>query len=324
MNRAWWGRVASAVLLLPVLAAAPAAAVDFPTRPITLIVPWPAGGGGDQHMRALAQTTNKHLKYPIQIENRPGASGLAGPAGMAASAKPDGYTICQIVLTVFRAPHMQKVTFDPLKDFTYIVHTSGYTIGSFVKASSPFKTIKDVIAFARENPAKLTYGTPGAGTTNHLTFAQIALKEGVNATHVPFRGESEMYAAVLGEHVMVGVGTGGVGALVDAGEMRWLHTYGRERTKRWPNVPTAREEGYDLVAESPYGIAGQKGMDPAVVKILHDAFKKGLYEPEHLAFLERQTQPLLYMDSETYTRFAAQQVKEQGELVRLLGLAKTD
>jgi tripartite-type tricarboxylate transporter receptor subunit TctC len=273
-------------------------------------------------MRALAAAASKHLPHPITIENRPGASGLLGPATMVATARPDGYTICQLVLTVFRAPHTQTLTFDPRRDFSFVIHTSGFLIGTFARTDSPFASARDAIEFARANPGKLTYGTPGTGTTNHLTFEQLALKAGVKATHVPFKGESEMYAAVLGNHVMLGVGTGGAGALVDAGQFRWLHTYGRQRTKRWPQVPTATEDGYAILSESPYGIAGPKGMDPAVVRILHDALKKGLDDPEHMAFLDRQTQPLLYLNSEDYARYAIQLYNEQGELMRALGMAK--
>src|SRR3972149_5323710 len=117
----------------------PARAAEFPTKPVTLICPWPAGGSTDQQMRALAEVAGKHLGQPVVIENKPGGSGTVGAATMAATAKPDGYTIAQIPITIFRLPHMQKVTWDPLKDFTYIIHLTGYTFGVVVKADSPWK-----------------------------------------------------------------------------------------------------------------------------------------------------------------------------------------
>ena len=298
-----------------------ASAQAFPDKPITLICPWPAGGGADQHMRALAAATSKHLPHPMTVDNRAGGSGVVDPAGMAATARPDGYTICQMVVTVFRAPHMQKVSFDPLKDFTWIIHVTGFLIGTFCKADAPFASARDAIDFARANPGKLTYGSPGTGTTNHLTFAQLALKAGVQAVHVPFRGEAEMYAAVLGGHVMLGVGTAGAGSLIDAGQFRWLHTYGRQRTKRWPQVPTAKELGYNVVGNSPYGLVGPKGMDPAVVKVLHDAFKKAMDDPKHLELLDQLNQDAWYRTGEDYAAWARETFAKDKLLIERLGLA---
>ena len=118
-----------------------AQAQQFPTRPVTLIVPWPAGGGTDIAMRALALATEKHLGSPIVIENRPGVGGTLGPGSMATSARPDGYTVAQLPITVFRTPYMQKTAFDPAKDFTYVIHLTGYTFGVVVRAAAPWKTL---------------------------------------------------------------------------------------------------------------------------------------------------------------------------------------
>jgi len=134
------------------LASFGAGAQGYPTRPITLIVPWPAGGSTDTHLRTLAQLASKNLGQPIVIENKPGAGGMLGPATMAANAKPDGYTLSQLTIAAFRQPHMQKVDYDPLKDFTYIIGVSGYTFGVVVKSDSPYKSLKDVIDFARAHP----------------------------------------------------------------------------------------------------------------------------------------------------------------------------
>src|SRR5690606_18783693 len=122
------------VALLP----AAQAEVDFPTKPITLIVPWPAGGSTDRHLRAVAQEAAKELGQPVVVENRPGAGGTLGPSTMAMSAKPDGYTISQYPLGLLRMPHMQKTSYDPIEDFTFIVGLSGYTFGFTVRSDSPF------------------------------------------------------------------------------------------------------------------------------------------------------------------------------------------
>ncbi len=158
--------------------AAPAQAQQFPTRPVTLIVPWPPGGSTDIAMRALALATEKHLGQPIVIENRAGAAGTLGPANMAGSARPDGYTVAQFPISIFRIPYIQKATFDPAKDFTYIVHLTGYTFGAVVRADAPWKTFQDLMDYAKANPGKVNYGTPGTGTSLHITMEQIAKAEG--------------------------------------------------------------------------------------------------------------------------------------------------
>ena len=178
-----------------------APAQNFPTRPVTLIVPWTAGGSTDLGMRALATATEKHLGQPIVIENRPGGSGTLSPGQMAATAKPDGYTVAQIPITIFRFPFMTKTTFDPAKDFTYIIGVSGYTFGVVVKSDAPWKTFAELLADAKANPGKINYGTPGAGTSLHITMEQIARRQGIKWTHVPFKGNAETNNAVLGGHI---------------------------------------------------------------------------------------------------------------------------
>src|ERR1044071_8021805 len=154
-------------------------AQPFPSKPLTLICPWPAGGGTDLHLRKLAELASKQLGQPVIVENRPGGSGMNGPANMTKTAKPDGYTISQLTITAFRMPHMQKVDWDPLADFSYIIGLAGYTFGIVVKSDSPLKSSKDLIAYAKANPGKLSYGTPGTGTSLHLAMEEIAAKAGV-------------------------------------------------------------------------------------------------------------------------------------------------
>ena len=176
-NMKKWILVFSTLLVLTLLAG-PIPAADFPTKPVTLIVPWTAGGSTDVLLRILAETTAKHLGQPIIVENKPGGGGSVGPATMVATAKPDGYTISQIPITVFRYPLMMKVIWDPLKDFTYIIHLTGYTFGVVVKKDAPWKTFNELVAYAKANPGKVTYATPGAGTSLHTTMEMIALKQG--------------------------------------------------------------------------------------------------------------------------------------------------
>ena len=200
MHRRMFVAAALVAAALASFVASTAFAQAYPEKPVTMIVPWPAGGSTDIAMRTIAEAAAKHLGQPIVIDNKPGASGTLGPAVMAATAKPDGYTIAQMPITVMRLPLMQKTTWDALKDFTYIVHLTGYTFGITTKADGQFKSWADVVAFAKANPGKVTYATPGAGTSLHIGMEQIAAQAGIQLTHVPFKGGAETNAAVLGGH----------------------------------------------------------------------------------------------------------------------------
>ena len=300
------------------LLAAAAHAQQFPSKPVTLIVPWPAGGSTDIYFRKLGEITARHLGQPLVIENRPGGSGMNGPATMAKTAKPDGYTISQLAITAFRVPHMQKVDWDPITDFTYIVGLAGYTFGIVVKADSPFKTFQDLLAYARANPGRLSYATPGTGTSLHLAMEEIAAKAGVQFLHVPFKGYGDGAIALMGGHVMVQVDSTGWAKQVDAGAQRLLATLGDKRT-RW-NAPTVKELGVDTVSNSPFGLVGPKGMPREVVKVLHDAFKKSLDDPEYLKMLAQLDQPAWYMSSEDYARWAVDMLKAERATIERVGL----
>jgi len=305
-----------------VFAVQSAHAQEFPSKPITLIVPWPAGGSTDVSMRAMAESASKVLGQPIVIDNKAGGSGTVGPATMAAAAKPDGYTIAQIPITVFRLPLMQQTPWDALKDFTYIVHLTGYTFGVTTKADSPFKTFQDVIEFAKKNPGKVTYATPGAGTSLHIGMEQIAAKAGVKFTQVPFKGGAETNAAVLGGHTMLQADSTGWKGLVEAGQLRLLTIWTAQRSKNWPTVPTLKELGYPFVFDSPFGIAGPRGMDPKVVARLHDAFKKATEDPAVQATLAKYDMVTNYKSTEDYRKFVLENIETERKVVQMLGLAK--
>ena len=311
----WIKRFAAlAACVLPVLAGAQA----FPSKAITLICPWPAGGGTDLHLRKLAELTSKRIGQPVIVENRPGGSGMNGPATMAKTARPDGYTISQLAITAFRMPHMQAVEWDPIKDFTYIIGVSGYTFGIVVKADSSFKTFQDLLAYAKANPGQLSYGTPGTGTSLHLAMEEIGAKAGVKFLHVPFKGQAESAQALMGGHIMAQVDSTGWARMVDAGTFRLLATLGDRRT-RW-NAPTVQELGVDTVSNSPYGLVGPKGMAPEVVKALHDAVKSAMDDPEHLKILQQLDQLYWYKSSSDYAQWAAQTLKAERGTIERVGL----
>ena len=313
-------RILHGVALLLALMAGAASAQQFPAKPITLICPWPAGGSSDLVMRAIAESVGKDLGQQMVIENRPGASGTMG-AGVLVNARPDGYTLTQLPISVFRVPLMQKTPFDPLKDITYIINVTGYTFGLIVRTDAPWKDLAEFVAYAKANPDKVTYGTPGAGTTPHLAVEQFAIKAGIKLSHIPFKGFAENIQSLLGGHTMSLSDSTGWAPHVDAGKARLLATYGSKRTKRWPQVPTLLDAGYETVSDSPFGFGGPKGMDPKVVKILHDAFKKAMDDPKVLAMLEKYDQPLIYMNGDDYLKFAKKAMEDEKPLIERLGMA---
>jgi tripartite-type tricarboxylate transporter receptor subunit TctC len=293
----------------------------FPSRPIKLICPWPAGGSTDGVMRALAESATRILGNPVVIENKAGASGMLG-ANELVNAKPDGYTLSQLPMPIFRLPHMQKMQFNPLQDFTYIACLTGYTFGIVVRSDSPIKSIKELVDFSKTNPGKFTFGSTGTGTTPHLAVEEFAMKAGIQLQHIPFKGNADGMAALLGGHVMSHSDATGWAPHVDAGTCRLLATYGSKRTKRWPNVPTLNELGYDTVSDSPFGVGGPKGMDPAVTRKLHDAFKKTLEDPLVLASFEKFDQSVIYMSTEDYTKYARDSFQKEKAIIEKLGLTR--
>jgi tripartite-type tricarboxylate transporter receptor subunit TctC len=308
--------VSAATLALPSLSHAQA----FPVKAVRLICPWPAGGSTDVVMRSIAESAGRALGGTVIIDNKPGASGMLGPNELV-NAKPDGYTLSQLTIGVLRLPHMQKMQFDPLKDFTYVACLTGYTFGIVVRADSPIKSIKDLVDYAKANPEKFSYGSTGNGTTPHLAVEEFASKAGIKLQHVPFKGNADGMQALLGGHIMSHSDATGWGPHVEAGTCRLLATYGSKRTKRWPNVPTLTELGYDTVSDSPFGIGAPKGMDPALTLRLHDAFKKTLEDAAVLSTFEKYDQSVLYMNTADYTQFARNNYLKEKAMTDHLGLA---
>jgi len=307
--------------LWPPLARAQGGAEAFPSHPVTLWVPWPAGGATDLTMRILAEAAGRHLGQKVLTENRAGAGGtLVMP--LLQQAAPDGYTIAQMPQPVFRAPWIHKVGWDPIRDTTPIIQISGVTFGVVVPAASPWRSLEDVFAWARANPGRLTLATNGVGTTPHVVVERLFGERGLRYVHVPYKGTSEQMLAVSSGQVMVGVNSNGFAPFVDGGQLRLLVTFGAERTKRWPQVPTLKELGHGIVASSPYGLAGPAGMAPEVVRVLHDAFKAAMHDPAHVAELAKYDQVLAYLGPQDYGRAMRAAYEAEREAVDKMGLAR--
>lgn len=302
------------------LAPAFAQAQAFPSKPVTLVVPFQAGVTADLLFRGMAEVASKELGQTVTIDNKPGGSATLGPAAVAAS-RPDGYTIGQVAIPVFRVPHMQKTSFDPVTDFTWIIHLGGYSLGAVVLADGPFKHWKDVIAFAKANPGKFTYTTIGPATTNAIAMELMARQSGVKFTHIPGKGGGEGIAAVLGKHVMMMVESPAWAPMVASGQFRLLMMLG-QKSKKWPDAPTLKELGYTYEFDSPFGLAGPKGMDPAIVKRLHDAFKKAYDDPKVAELYDKFDFTRRYMNTADYAAFVPKLAAEEKAALQKIGLIK--
>jgi tripartite-type tricarboxylate transporter receptor subunit TctC len=308
----------ASVVALPAYAIAQIAA--YPSRPIALVVPWPAGGQTDLTMRVLADLASRQLGESVIVENRPGAAGtMVGPILM--NAAPDGYTIGQLPLTLYRAPLQRKVVWDPLRDIKPVIQISGVTFGIVVPADSPFQSFADLLAWARAHPGELTVGSTGIGSTAHLAMEDVLSREGVRYIHVPYKGTADQMLAVATRTLMVGVNSNGFAPYVENGKLRLLAVFNAERSARWPQVPTMRELGYaDAVYTSPYGIGVPARTPKYIVRKLHDAFKAAMFDPAHLRELAKYDQQPEYLDTAAYVAYVQEVTAHERQLLARLGL----
>jgi tripartite-type tricarboxylate transporter receptor subunit TctC len=296
-------------------------AQSFPNGPVRLIVTFPAGGPTDITARALAEATSRHLGVPVLVENRPGAAGTLGFAAMPTS-RPDGQIVTMTPLTGLRVSQMQEVNWHPLKDVAYVIGLTGYVFAVVVKADAPWKSMKELADHIRANPEKVSYGSHGVGSSVHMAMEELSGSQGWKVTHVPFKGSADMLTALLGGHVDVALDSTGAVPQVEAGRARVLAVFTEQRVSVWPDAPTLKELGYGIVSISPYGIGAPAGTPPATVKVLHDAFRKGLEDPAHRKALERYNQPVWYKSSEDYAAFMRTQYDAERRTLERLGLLR--
>ena len=313
------GAIAALVLAPALIAPVTAFAQNFPTRPVTLLVPFPPGSATDAIGRALAANAAKALGQPVVVENRPGASGTVAAGSLAQSSNPDGYVVAIAPASLFRVPHLQKVPYDPIRDLTYIMAFSGYTFSLVVPESSPWKTIGEFLTYAKANPGKINVGASGTGSSGHVATHFLAMKSGADLTFVPFKGGTEVLQAFAGGHINAVI-DGGWAQIEKQGKGRVLATFQDKRIPRLPEVPTAREAGYDVVAASPIGLVGPKGMDPKVVRVLHDAFKAALADPVYRRYLETYDLIDGYLSGDDYFKLASRLWVEEKRNFEVLGM----
>lgn len=293
-----------------------ASAQAFPSKPIQLVLPFPAGGSFDPIFRALANAASADLGQPVVLMHRPGAGGVMGTASIA-TAEADGHTIAVMHNSVIRAPLVQKVTFDPLQDFTYLIGLAGLVTGVVVASDAPWKTLPELLEDAKKRPGTISWGNVGAISINRIYAERLAKAAGTKFNMVPFKGGGESFQALIGRHLDV-YGDPGFGAQVRGGKVRLLATFTEQRLARY-NAPTVKELGHDLVIQSPIGLVAPRNLDPKIAARLHAAFRKAAADPAYLQQVELfDMQPAL-MTGEDYTAYARAQFEREQKMLAEIG-----
>ena len=288
----------SGLLALAMLALAQPAAA-FPDKPIRVIVPWGAGGTSDLSMRKIGEIAARSLGQPVVIENKPGASGVIGMAEMAKAA-PDGHTLALATgATVFIAPNLRAVPFDPQKDLTPVINYSGSYHGIVVPAESPWKSLDDLLADAKAKPGVLTFATAGTYDGAHFAMLVISRLKDLKFVHVPFQGGPTAMTALLGRHVSFG-GMSGFAEQVRAGKLRLLALFDGDRMPEFPEVPTLREAGVDWEYPSIMGIVGPAGLAPAARARLEKVFSDAANTEEFKAYMATIQMPMRVMSGKEF------------------------
>ena len=283
------------ITLLLCLSASPLWAIDFPIKPITLLVGYAPGGPADLQARAFAHAAEPYLGQPLVVINKPGATGVIMMAALAKASK-DGYTLGLTPGSLTVTPYFVSVPYDIKKDFTYLTALSRFTEAVVVRADSPWKTLPELIAYAHQNPGKLNIAVSGNASSTMLLAKMLGEQAGMQWTIVPFAGDNEVTPALLAGTVQVAMGAGSHVAQVRAGKFRILANATQERAKEYPDVPTLRELGFNLVSFTLTGIVGPKGLPKPIVQKLQEAFAKARATP---AFQQMLAKMLLLPQLET-------------------------
>ena len=311
------------MMALCVLAAAStsswAADADYPNRPVTLIVPYGAGGVTDVIARSLAQAMSKNLGQSIIIENKPGAGASMGVVDMK-TAKPDGYRLTLSPVGIFRQPHIQKVNYDPIADLTYVATYMAYDFILAVQQNSPIKSVKDIVDQSKKEPGSIDYGTPGKFSANHVLMSLLEKNAGVQLTHVPYKGDAEAVNALLAGHTKTGVFGNTVLPYMNSGKLRALAIAAETRPEAFANVPTFKEQGYDVVTPSPLGIAGPKGLPKEIVQKLETSIQTAMQDPAFKQAAGNYGVRLEYRNSPDYTALAKKIFADEKVIVQGIGL----
>lgn len=290
----------------------------YPARPIQLILPFPPGGSFDPIVRSLAEAASRELAQPVVLMHQPGAGGVAGTANVAMMNEADGYTLGIIHNSVIRAPLVQKVSWDPLRDFTYLGGLFGLVTGVCVAQDAPWKTFQDLIADARKRPGEISWGNVGAISINRITAERLARSAGTTFNMVPFKGGSDAFQALVGHHLDV-YGDPGFGAQVQGGRVRLLGAFTDQRLKNYPDVPTLKELGYNFSIDSPVGLVAPKKLPAAIVQRLSEAFRKASTDPAYLKQLDLFDMVPQFTSPEAHAEYAKAQFERDRRMLAEIG-----
>ncbi len=313
------GVVVLAALFLSLGVGTVVRAEDFPTKPINWILPMAPGGPADQMVRAISPTMEKVLKTPIVIQYKLGGGGTIGYLA-ASKDKPDGYTLGSYAASFFTQQYV-KTGGAKIAGVDFIANYANVDNSLVVPGTSPFKTLKDLLEFAKKNPGVVTIANSGTGASMHLPAAAIEREAGVRFTHVPTEGESSALMAMLGGHVSAAsLSIGGIADYVRSGKLRVLSLNSEKRLPAFPDVPTLKEQGIDFQFENPCGLFGPKGIPENRLKILSDAVHAGFQSEQYQKFMETVGfRPLFYDYKQTAEAMKAYDAKIR-DLVKLVGL----
>ncbi len=291
----------------------------YPARPVTVIVPMSSGTSADLSIRLLGKHTEKYLGQPIVVVNKAGGGGTIGFSAVA-TAKPDGYTIGLYTsgTAAFIMPFLDKLPYDTVKDFKFIMQYLTINFGVVVKGDSPFKSFNELIAYARQNPKKLTYATNAPHSMANLIIEQIARQEAVVMTHIPFKSSTESQAALLGDHVQF-VGGDFNFPQVEAGQTRLLLSFVEKRSDDFPQVPILKDLGYDVPCPVVIGLFAPKDIPNDAAKTLEEAFSKGMREPAFVKGVRDLRLSVFYRSSQELEDYTVRTYEKFGKMLKEMG-----
>lgn len=293
----------------------------FPSRQVTIVVGFAAGGGGDISARWMADFLRERWKVPVIVENRPGA-GATIAAAQLARAKPDGYTVALATTSPYTvAPYFQTVQYDPAKDFTYLFQFLVSAQPVFVKSDSPHKTMQDLIGWMKANPGKLFWSTAATNGGPHIATEAAFKHLGVSGTYVPYKGGADAIAGLLGDQIQMLVAAE-FPPYAAAGQVRLLAETGPEKIADYPAVPTFKELGYPLSVPIFYGIAGPTGIPADVVAAWEAAAQDMVKSPAFKDLMGKLKSTASYQGSKEFSSTIVNVHREMGRLLPELGFKR--
>jgi len=298
-------------------------AAQYPEKPVTMLAGYPPGGLVDIVARLVAEGMKPKFPRGLTVVNRPGAAGSVAVAEMARAA-PDGYTI---VITpdsaLAIAAQMQDLAYKTPDDYDPLINLVAYYPMIVVRTESEYKTIQDLINDAKANPGKIRVGSPGEGTTSHLNLEELMATTGTKMIHIPFQGWAQSSTAMLGGHLEAVVAQPGeLKGVVEGKRVRVLLNFRPERLKTFPDVPTAKEEGWDVAFGVWYMLLAPKGTPAAIAQHVHDAAKAAIDDPKFAADMASRGIDVHYRPGNALRADLWREYKTYSELLRRVGLVK--